>query len=307
MQQGWVTSQSGTAGLKYIPGELRQTDGKLTTLLGFSFFDLRDKDGVKIGKFKSTEIFKICVPVPSASLDWLGDVEESTSKVDLTWYNLEPTKGRWKARSPGAVVSYTKGYKHTKDSYGNCKQTLDSEGQPIRNIVEADRKELPDIRSDQLYYKDQCLGGAQTKVSEFWVCGTMDGSGWYAWGLGLSQRSCFALTVTDQCKSPLKNVVFTIKGRDHGYRAESWTDTKGKACLDIIPSEPTGKDYDFDGLGGETFWVDVELSWAKVLQNTTKSHQNPKYTAKSSKGCADVASCIPLIKQMQDWNKGICE
>jgi hypothetical protein len=70
-----------------------------------------------------------------------------------------------------------------------------------------------------------------------------------------------------------------------------------------IPRMWEQKDYDFDGLGGETFWVDVDLSWAKVLQNVTKSHQTPRYSAKASRGCADRAACTPLVKQMQDWNK----
>ena len=305
MKQGWVVSHSGTSGLQYIPGELRQTDGDLAALLGISFFDFRDKSGTKISKFKTSEIIDICVPIPVASLDWIGDVIPSTDAVDLSWYDLEPTKGQWKKRPKGAKVAYTKGYKYTMKN-GACDQTLDAEGQPIRKIVDATRSQLADIRSYQLSYKDECLGGMTSKVTEYWVCGQLDGSGWFAWGLGVSQRSCFTLTVTDQCKAPLKNVVFTIKGRDHGYRAEAWTDAAGKACLDVIPSEPASKDYDFDGLGGETYWVDVDLSWEMVLQNTTKSHQNPKYSSTSAGGCAKPSVCTPLVKQMQDWNKGTC-
>ena len=306
MKQGWVVSHTGTTGLQYIPGELRQTDGKLAAMLGISFFDFRDMKGNKIDKFATSEILDICVPIEASSLDWLGDVTASTDAIDLTWYNLEPTKGQWKARSKSARVAYTRGYKYTKDKYGACQYTLDAEGQPIRDIVDAKRAQMADIRSDQLSYKDECIGGSTSKVTEFWVCGKMDGSGWYAWGLGVAQRGCFALTVTDQCNAPLKNVVFSIEGRDHGYRAEAWTDPSGKACLDVIPSEPAGKDYDFDGLGGETYWVDVDLSWAKVLQNTTKSHQNPKYSSASAGGCAKPSACTPLVKQMQDWNKGTC-
>ena len=305
MKQGWVVSHTGTTGLAYVPGELRQTDGKLTSMLGISFFDFRDKNGNKISKFQSSEIIDICVPIELSSLDWLGDVTPATDTMDLTWYDLEPTKGQWKARSKLAKVSYTKGYKYVMKN-GFCNQTLDSEGLPIRNIVSATRSQMADVRSDQLYYKDECFGGNNTKVTEFWVCGQVDGSGWFAWGLGMQQRACFALTVTDQCKAPLSNVVFSIKGRDHGYRAEAWTNSSGKACLDVIPSEPTGKDYDFDQLGGETYMVDVELSWEKLLQNTTKSHQNPKYSSASSAGCAKPSSCTPLIKEMSDWNKGSC-
>ncbi len=307
MKQGWVVSASGTSALDYIPGELRQTDGKLAALMGFSFFDFRDQKGAVIGKFNAADVIDLCVPIPTSSLDWIGDVNAATADaVELNWYNLQPVQGLWKPRTKPAKVAYTKGYKFTKDSSGNCKQVTDAEGMPVRNIVDAKRSELADVRSNQVYYTDECLGGVKSQVNEFWVCGQVDGSGWYAWGLGVTERSCFALSVTDQCKAPLSNVVFTVKGRDHGYRAQAWTNAQGQACLDVIPSEPTGKDYDHDKLGGETYWVDVVLSYDKVLQNTTKSHQNPKYTGKATTTCAQRTNCTPLKKTMQDWNKGTC-
>lgn len=307
MKQGWVTSQAGSDGLDYIPGELRQTNGNMLSIMGFSFFDFRDQSGKAIAKLDAAKQFEACVPIPHASLDWIGDVTPTTDALELGWYDLDKTAGRWKPRSKLASVAYTKGYKYTKDAQGNCVQVVDKSGMPVRNVVRATRKELADIRADQLYYKDECLSGMQSQVTEFWVCGLIDGSGWYAWGLGVTQRTCFALTVTDQCKKPLRNVVFTVKGRDHGYRAEAWTDGSGEACLDVIPSEPQGKDFDLDTLGGETYWVDVVLSWDKVLTDTTKSHQNPLESTAAAAGCAKTSACTPLSKTLQDWNQTSCQ
>lgn len=306
MKQGWVVSMAGTSALDYLAGEFRQKDGDLAALLGFAFFDFRDQAGATIKSFQSADVIDLCVPVPSTSLDWIGDVSAAAERVELNWYNLDPQRGRWAARTKMAQVSYTRGYKYKKDKNGQCVQELDAEGQPIRNIVTAKRSELADIRSGQLMFSDECAGGIKTQVYEYWVCGAVDGSGWYAWGLAAKERACFALQATDQCKTPLANAVFVLRGRDHGYRTEAWTDYRGKACVEVFPSEPTGKDYDYDRLAGETFWVDVEVSYAKVLQSFIKSHESPKFSATMSSGCQKRTDCIPLNKTITDYTKGSC-
>jgi hypothetical protein len=103
----------------------------------------------------------------------------------------------------------------------------------------------------------------------------------------------------DQCGTPLSNVVFTLKGRDQGFRAQAWTDGEGRACLDVPPSEPQGLDFDYDGLGGETFWLDVELHWSAGAVKKLRDHECPRQSDTQA-SCGDPTACVPLQQIFED-------
>ena len=303
MKQGWVTGLSGKDALDYLAGEFRQsTDGKLTSMLGFAYYDWRDAKGSPITKFITTDYRELCSPVPSSALDWFGDLNPSLDKVELKAYTLDSTKGRWLPMASFAYVKYTAGFVMKKNSSGFCENVKGTDGQPIKNKLFVQQKDLGDIRANKFTYEDKiCSPGLKNLVSEYWVCHPVTGSGWFAWGVPQAGKSCVTLTAKDQCSKPISNVVFKVKGRDHGYRATSWTDAKGKACLEVIPSEPVGKDYDYDGLGGESFWVDVEFNCAKIAQKNIASHKNHKFQAGKKVGCANPSSCDALTQTFTDY------
>ena len=303
MRQGWVTGLSGKQALDYLAGEFRQTvDGKLVSMLGFSYYDWRDAKGAAIVTFKTSDQRQICSPVPSAALDWFGDVNKTPDKVELNAYTLDPTKGRWTSMKESAYAMYTAGYVMKKNpTTGFCENVKSTDGQPIKNFKHIQTKELGDIRANKFTYEDkECAPGMKNLVFEYWVCHPVTGSGWFAWGVPLAGKSCVMLKAKDQCNKPIDNVVFQVKGRDHGYRATAWTNPKGEACLEVIPSEPVGKDYDYDGLGGESFWVDVEFNFARIDKKEIANHKNHKFQAGKNVGCSSPSSCDVLTQTFTD-------
>jgi len=269
-------------------------------MLGFSYYDWRDAKGSPITKF--SQPIGLCSPVPSAALDWFGDLNPTKDKVELKAYTLDPTTGRWKTMTNFAYAKYTAGFVMKKNAQGFCEQVKGTDGQPIKNKLFVKQGDLGDIRANKFTYEDKvCAPGLKNLVSEYWVCHPVDGSGWFAWGVPQAGKSCVTLEAKDQCNKPISNVVFKVKGRDHGYRATSWTDGKGKACLEVIPSEPVGKDYDFDGLGGESFWVDVEFNCAKISQKNIASHKNHKFQEGKKVGCANPSTCDALSQTFTDY------
>jgi hypothetical protein len=58
-----------------------------------------------------------------------------------------------------------------------------------------------------------------------------------------------------------------------------------------MASEPVGEDFDLDGLGGETFWVDLDVR--NTATNKTASidrHENERMMG----SCAEPESCVQL-------------
>ena len=304
MKQGWVTGLSGKAALDYLAGEFRQaSDGKLVSMLGFSYYDWRDAKGAAIVKFNPSDNRQICSPVPSTALDWFGDLNPTLDKVELKAYTMDQTKGRWASMADFAYAMYTAGYVMKKNpTTGFCENVKGTDGQPIKNLLHITPKNLGDIRANKFTYEDKdCSPGIKNLVFEYWVCHPVTGSGWFAYGVPVAGKSCVTLTATNQCNKPIDNVVLKVKGRDHGYRATAWTDPKGKACLEVVPSEPVGKDYDYDGLGGESFWVDVEFSCAEIDVKTIASHKNRKFEDGKKVGCDNPSSCDSLTQSFTDY------
>jgi hypothetical protein len=128
----------------------------------------------------------------------------------------------------------------------------------------------------------------------------MEGSGFYAWGVDVPDRSCYRLKTVDKCGDPVTGVDFEIKGRDHGYFAETWTDIDGEACLDAIPSEPIGDDFDADELGGERFWVDIRIDPIEGAAYTIDDHENAEFPGGKG-GCAVSESCVAIERVIDTY------
>jgi len=105
--------------------------------------------------------------------------------------------------------------------------------------------------------------------------------GWYGFGIDIGEKvGCFLLSAKNQCGKPLANVVCSLKGRDHGYRAEGWTSAEGKSCFQVMASEKKGGNHDYDDLGGETFWVDITLKKDRKTPKKVLDFENPLFDAR---------------------------
>lgn len=270
MTRGWVATFSGPQAVDFFGGEFRDTQDNLLWATGFGYFDLRDDSGATLESF---EPFDECFGVGFDGLSQLVDVLPETEDVEMNVFTLDPTKGRWVNQGPVGYVAYTSDY------------TL--EGDPI--ILPAPRAEKDNIRSGQF---DKAI----------WVCAPLAGSGWTAWGVSVRPRSCIAFRATNQCRFPLANVVVAIRGaRGYGYKAESWTDRRGSACVEASRSEGLDLDYNHNELNGETFWVDAEAIYSGIPQ------QYPNYELpKEEATCAEPANCIPLEAVFEDFTIERC-
>ena len=105
----------------------------------------------------------------------------------------------------------------------------------------------------------------------------------------------------NQCGEPIAGAGFSLEGRDHGYRAAGWTDENGTACLEVPASEPLGEDFDMDGLGGETFWVDIQVDPPSGSTVRIKDVENPTYAGDNT-GCDAPESCAPLSEIIKDFS-----
>lgn len=291
--QGWTVMLTGPGELEFFPGEFRDTNGNLLSLLGFSYNLFKDVDGRRLDSMPAHDL---CHEISKESLDWLGDVDLSTERVEMRYYELDPQTGRWRPAEAPAQASYILGDRYEKDADGKCEYVLDENGRRLPNYVPLKRDELGDVRAETHYVENPCSTSdppALRRVSQYRVCFPVAGSGFYAWGIEIPHRTCFAATLEDECGRPLKGARFSLTGRDHGFRALGWTDADGRACLEAVPSEPETEDFDADGLGGETFWVDVELAPLKGARLTIPDYETQLYPA-GDNGCAAPDECVQL-------------
>jgi len=269
MTRGWVAVHHGPSAVDYFGGEFRDTQGNLLWVTGFGYFDLRDDSGATLESF---EPFDECFGVGFDALAQLVDMLPDTDEVEMNVFTLDTTQGRWVNKGPVGYVAYTDDY--------------DAEGNPL--IVPAARAQKNDIRSGQFQ-------------KQVWVCAPLSGSGWTAWGVAVRPRACISFQATNQCQYPLANVVVSLKGRGFGYKATSWTDRRGKACLEASRSENLDLDYNHNELNGETFWVDADLTHQGISARYT-DYEMPREEAT----CAQPENCIALTHRIEDFTIERC-
>jgi len=140
------------------------------------------------------------------------------------------------------------------------------------------------------------------KIFDYFMCFPIDGAGFYAWGLEVPHKTCFAAEVMDQCGFPVTGAGFELTGRDHGFRTKTWTDLEGRACLEALASEPTGVDFDADGLGGETFWVDVTVEPFAGVDMIIPDHENPRFPGGTA-DCGTPAGCVQIHQVLDNFQR----
>jgi len=258
MERGWVTVFNGPQAVDYLGGEFRDTAGNLLWVTGFGYFDLRDGRGAPLESFPP---FTECFQVGFDAVGQLVDMDPSTDEVEMSVFHLDPSSGRWEKQEEVGLVKYT--------------DELDENAQPV--LANARRSQLGDIRSGQFH-----------KV--VWICMPLGGSGWLAWGVPIRPRTCIRFSAYDQCEDPLANVRFSVRGEGFGYKAESWTDRRGQACVEATRSEALGQDYNHNELSGETFSVTAEATRQQDSPVPWLAYDLPREEA----SCAAPEECISL-------------
>lgn len=276
-QRGWVATMSGSQALDYYGGQFRDTDGNVAELTGFGYFDFRDDTGARIATLKDGG-FEECFQVTQDTYNWLVDVDPSTPDVvEMNAYRLDEDTGSWKKTATPAMVAYT--------------STYDTSGSRALAVPKpAAAAELPDIQTGLL--------SSPTAQPPYWACTQIDGSGWYAWGVSVSQKTCFKLVSLDQCHDPVDNAIFVARGEHFGYLARGWTDWNGETCITAAASEPTGKDFDFDGKQGETTLLDFTATHDGAVDK-----REAREVERQPGSCAQPESCTRLEIDFNDYRK----
>ncbi len=269
IKRGWVAVESGPSAVDHLAGELRDATGNLLRLAGFGYLDLRGAGGDRL---ETIEPFTECFAVGTDGEAQLVDTLPFTDDLEMNVYGLDVAEGRWTDQGPVGYVAHTSDY--------------DEEGNPI--IVRATRTQLGYIRSGRLH-------------KPVWFCAPLAGSGWIAWGVAVPPGGCVSLRATNQCGCPLGGVVFGIRGQGFGYRADSWTDGHGWACLEVSPSEDIGEDDNHNEIPGETFRVDAK-AYLQGLLASFPSHELPREEAT----CGQPESCVSLEQEYEDFDVDRC-
>lgn len=295
LSQGWGMLQTGSAALPFVPGEFRQRDGTLARIFSFGYYDFQDAQGHTLGAgvypnpALGADGRQFCAAVDAEVQDWFGDLTggagSSEAAAQLISYTFDPPSGRWTESGPTGRVGFTCGY--------------DEQSRPMIHFAPA--KALDDIRASTFYVDAQTCaqvagpGDGHVAVSEYWACGEVKGSGWFAVGLPVRTTTCLAVSAKDGCGKPAPGTAIIVTGIDDGFRAEAWTDSAGRTCLEMPPSEGVGVDLDFDGLGGEVFRVAVAAERQGSVYPVVNSLEiNAASGAAPAATCADPSRCQQL-------------
>ncbi len=302
--QGWLGTKTGRDLLEFVPGEFKDTEGTPLFLVGVGDMGFIDIGGKPVDKL---EDLYVCIKLKRDALDWMGDTDLSTAEVENRAYRLDRTTGRWATLPLPALIAYRLGDRYTKDDEGKCEYIEDGNGKPLPNWVPLERENLKDVRAETYFEDNPCSRAdppSTLYISEYSVCMPVDRTDIFAAGIPMPRKSCFNMSVRNQCGEPIRGAAFSFQGRDHGYRAEGWTDENGTVCLEAIGSEPVGEDLDMDGLGGETFWVDATLDPPEgsfVRMNDVET----ALAVPGAEGCAEPSACVQLSETVREY--GACD
>ena len=298
--QGWLGTETGRDALELVPGEFKDTDGIPLFLVGLGDMGFIDNAGNPV---EGMDLY-LCLKLERNALDWLGDTDLATPTVENRAYRLDRESGRWRELPLPAHIAYRLGDRFTKDDEGKCEYIKDDNGKTLPKWEFLEREKLADARAETYFEDNPCSRSdppSTMYITDYSVCLPVDRTDIYAAGIPMPRKSCFNLTVRNQCGEPVRGAGFSFQGRDHGYRAEGWTDESGTVCLEAIASEPVGEDYDMDGLGGETFWVDAEIVPPSGSTVRMKSLECAE-AVPGAAGCAAPEACVQLTETVKDYN-----
>jgi hypothetical protein len=297
--RGYQYGEAGDVALDQIPPDMRTDDDELISFLGFQYLEVYDADGNRLDE---TEIVRGCTRINQSGLSWVGDADPSTAEVDLDWYRYDEHSGRWKRGSTTGELLFRRGNRLILDDGGHCDEVMDDSGRAIRDLQPVERSMMPDVRAEEHYAVPGCASSAEPEpihVREYWVCGPVEGMGFYAYGRSAPEQTCYAMRVTNECDEPLEGVLFSARGVEHGYLHHASTGPDGTACIDVMASEPIGEDYDLDELGGEVFSVELEVRGGRAGRERIENKENPKDFG----SCEEPETCVQLSQQLNGCSR----
>jgi hypothetical protein len=269
--RGWAEVFSGSTAVSFLPGEYRDADGNALIIPSFAYLDLREQSGRVIDDLANP--FTFCAGVDFGARAQLADVDDDTHQdgLQMPVYRLDRATGRWVKQSVG-YIGVTEG--------------VDANGDP--NIRPARTEELGDIRSGQ--------------VDQSWLCGTLTGSGFIAFGEPIKEGGCLKIHVTDACGRALPDAIFRAEGRDYSYLAATWTDRKGDACIEAPASEEVTEDLNQNRDQGETIWVNVAIRTPDQGSGELPATAMPTMVG----SCRADDTCVPFTYQVPNLGGGQC-
>lgn len=302
-RRGWYATASGLASTDLLAGEMRDTNGQPIVLFGFSYTDLYDADGNAVAQIPKNP-YLIPIATEQERIN-IGDVKRATAdKVEMSWYRLDKSVGRWVIQSDDAQLFYK--WPCDVDPPPPAARTkfvpAVEPGQTAATWINATQAELADIRAGTLMATCGTSPPTPAPISEFGVVGPMDRTGWYAWGISIPKKSCFAVTTKDSCGKAVAGATVVGRGRFQPYRTELWTNAQGKACIESLRSEspcignaldasPDDCDYNYNRLGGELFWLNVDVAHAEM--GPPRNFENQEIS-RADMSCDRPESCIQL-------------
>lgn len=157
--RGWDINIVGTTGADYFGGEMRDLRDRIAFLFGFGYIEAYDQAGRPVNPPTPLYIFP---RVAGADLLNVGDVNPGSKWVEMAWFKLVESVGRWQLL--GNSVAYLM-YLYPCTNKASCgppeglypliiPHVPDPVAEPekVEYLVPATRDQIRDIRADMLRY-----------------------------------------------------------------------------------------------------------------------------------------------------------
>lgn len=255
--RGWVGGYLGQEARRSIPGEFFDLDGQPVLLPALTVADYRNVSGASIVTLVSP--FVLCSKTARTSHDEIEDIDPvvpagTEGTIDFNVYDLDPKTGRWHVVDRGYVAA----------GGGDALGRFVAQAYPQDALGDVRRSQPPPI---------SIAPGAgagpdavPTTLGDAWMCAPQRGSSVLGLGYTHPGKSCVVMEVLDECERPDANATVEIFGRDRTFFNWAPTDEDGKACLEAHRSEAIDEAQSANGVQGETFWVDVEVTTAAAVE-----------------------------------------
>jgi hypothetical protein len=300
--RGWYASATGNAATDLLAGEMKDATGSPIILFGFSYMEAFDAAGIPVEKFTRSPSVIVRLATDEERLN-VGDVDPTTTdRVEMSWYALDKARGRWNASPTDALLYY-----QWPCQPGQPDPPADRF--PIRQFVAAGQDPIVFVRARQSEIPDITAGTLQvacgdppmpTPATTLAIIGDNASTGWHAWGIAAPNKSCFTLSAKDSCGRNVAGASIVARGRFQPLRHETWTGADGSACIETVRSEPMctdithvteACDYNFNLIGGEQFWLNIEVSHPEL--GPLKTFENQTIPVKGG-SCAKPDTCVHL-------------
>lgn len=254
--RGWVGGYLGQETVRSVPGEFFDAEGHPMLLPALLVSDYRNVSGARIDALVTP--FVLCSKVPQTSHDEVEDVDPTIAAgtegtIDFNVYTLDLKTGRWSPVDRGYVAA---GGQNSVGGFVSQPYTQAAIGDVRRSVPPPISIVVPGADPD----------AAPTTLGDVWMCAPQRGSNVLGLGYSHPGKSCIIAEVLDPCERPDREATVEMFGRDRAFYNWGPTDDAGRICLESHRSEAVDESQSANGVQGETFFVDVDVTTGDAVE-----------------------------------------